>query len=123
MNNIESVIRKSLDVRKDVYHLRQPSTEVVEIKDDDNSDDEPDNIPSVTVTQGGLHALIEEEEDKDEEAHKEEMDEDTISIVAEVIASLPHTPPDTITSMESTSTSKNISLTVTSFTQSSPSTS
>ena len=52
MNNIESVIRQASDVWKDVYHLRQPSAQVVEIKDDDSSDDEPDNI-------GELHALTE----------------------------------------------------------------
>ena len=40
MNNTESVIRQVSDVWKDVYHLRQPSTEAVEIKDDDNSDED-----------------------------------------------------------------------------------
>ena len=58
MNNIESIIRQASDVWKDVYHLRKTSTEVVEIKDDDSSDDEPD-------TQGELHSLA-EENDKDE---------------------------------------------------------
>ena len=66
MNNIESVIRKAFDVWKDVYHLRQPSTEAVEIKDDDSSDDEPNNTPSIMVTQGELHALIEEEVKEEE---------------------------------------------------------
>ena len=94
----------------------------MEIKDDDSSNDEPDNTPSVMVTQGELHALI-EEEDKEEEALEEEMDEDTIRIVVEVIASLPHTPPDTVTLVESTSTREIASLTLTSFTQSSLSTS
>ena len=53
MKNIESVIRQASDVWKNVYHLNQPSTEVVEINDDDSSDndeDEPDNIPSIIVT-------------------------------------------------------------------------
>ena len=59
MNNIESVIIQATNVWKDVYHLRQPSIEAIEIKDDDSSDDEPDNVPSITVTQGELHALIE----------------------------------------------------------------
>ena len=69
---------------KDVYHLRQSSTKAVEIKDDESSDDEPDNVPSITVTQGELHALTEEIEDKEEEALEEDKDEDTVRIVVEV---------------------------------------
>ena len=69
MNNTESVIRQATNVWKDVYHLRQPSTEAIEIKDDDNSDDEPDNI-------GELHALTEQEEVKEEEALESDKDED-----------------------------------------------
>ena len=93
MNNTKSVIRQATDVWKDVYHLRQSSTEAVEIKDDDRSDDEPDNVPSIMVTEGELHALAkEEEEDKEEEDKEEEKDEDTVRIATEVIASLPHTP-------------------------------
>ena len=63
MKNTKSIIRQASDVWKDVYHPRQPSTKVVEIKDDDSSDndeDEFDNIPSVTVIPGELHALMEE---------------------------------------------------------------
>ena len=56
-----------------MYIILESPLEIVEIKDDDSSDndeDEFDNIPSVTVTLGELHALIEEkeEEDKEEEA-------------------------------------------------------
>ena len=47
----------------------------MEIKDNDSSDEEElDNIPTVTVTQGDLHALMEEREegdDKEEEAPEE----------------------------------------------------
>ena len=51
MNNIELVIRQALDVWKDVYHLRQPSKEVVEIKYDDSSDEEEhDNILAITIS-------------------------------------------------------------------------
>ena len=50
MSNTELVIRQATNVWKDVYHVRQPSTEAVEIKDDDSSDDELDNTPSVMVT-------------------------------------------------------------------------
>ena len=126
MKNIESVVKHASDVWKDVYHLRQPSEEAIEIKDDDSSDndeDEFDNIPSITVTPGELHALMEEkeEEDKEEEALEEEKDEDDpIRIAVEAIASLPHTPPNTVTSMESTSTGEIVSTIVTSFTQSAP---
>ena len=64
--NIESVAKHASDVQKYVYHLRKPSEEVVEIKDDDSSDndeDEFDNIPSVIGTTGELHALMEEKEE------------------------------------------------------------
>ena len=79
--NIELVVKHASDVWKDVYHLRKPSKEVVKIKDDyssDNDEDEFDNIPSIMVTPGELHALMEEkeEEDKEEEAEEEEKDED-----------------------------------------------
>ena len=108
MNNSESIIRQATDVWKDFYHLRQPSAEAVEIKDDDSSDDEQD-------TQGVLHALADaEEEDKQEE----DKDEDTVRIAAEVIASLPHTPPVTVTSVESASTSEIATSTATSVIQS-----
>ena len=90
-----------------MYHLRQPFIEALEIRDDDNNDEEElDNILAVTVTQGEMHALMEEEEeDKEEEAHEEEKDEDElVRIVVEVIESFPHTPPNTITSVELAST-------------------
>ena len=117
MNNTKSIIRHASNVWKDVYHLRQSSIEAVQIKDDDRSDDEQD-------TQGELHALADTgEEDKEKEAQEEDKDEDTIMIVAEVIASLPHTPPDTVTSVELASTGEIASSTVASVTQSSPSTS
>ena len=127
--NIELVVKHASDVWKDVYHLRKPSEEIIEIKDDDSSDndeDDFDNIPSVTVTPGELHALMEEkqEEDKEEEALEEEKDEDDpIRIAAKAIASLPHTPPNTVTSVESTSTGEIVSNIATSFTKSAPTTS
>ena len=100
----------------------------MEIKDDDSSDEEElDNIPAVTVTQGEMHALMEEreeEEDKAEEALEQEKDEDDIvRIAVEAITSLPHTPPNIVTSMESASTSEIASTIFTSFIQSAPSTS
>ena len=65
-----------------------------------------------------------EEEYKEEEELEEEKDEDDpVRIAAESIASLPHTPPKTVTSMESTSTGEIVSTTATSFTQSTPTTS
>jgi len=110
MNNSESVIRQASDVWKDVYHLRQ--SEHVEIIDDISSDDEPE-------TQGQLYALADKgEEDKEEEAHEEDL-----NTAAEIIASLPHTPPYTVTSVESASTGEIASSTVASITQSPPSTS
>ena len=70
MKNIESVVKHALDVQKDVYHLRQPSEEVVEIKVDDSSDndeDEFDNISFFTVIPGEIHALMEYKEEEDKE--------------------------------------------------------
>ena len=65
-----------------------------------------------------------EEVDKEKEAHEEEKDEDDpVRIAVEVIASLPHTPPNTITSLDSTSTGEIESAIVTPTTQSAPSTS
>ena len=65
-----------------------------------------------------------EEEEKEEEAEEEEKDEDDmVRIAAKAIASLPHTPPNTVTSMETTSTSEIVRTTVTTFSQSSPATS
>ena len=100
----------------------------MEIKDDDNNDEEElDTIPAITITQGDLHALMEEREegdDKEEEALEEEKDEDdTVRIATEAIASLPHTPPNNVTLVESTSTGEIGSTIVTSSTQSAPSTS
>ena len=124
MKNIELVVKHASNVWKDVYHLKKPSEEIVEIKDDDssdNDDDDFDNIPSVMVTPGKLHALMEE---KEEEAVEEEKDEDDpVRIADEAITSLPHTPPNTITSIESTSTGEIGSTIVTSSTQSTSSTS
>ena len=128
MKNIELVVKNASDVWRDIYHLNKPSEETVEIKDGDSSDneDDEDDIPSVTITTGELHALMEEkeEEEKEEEVVEEEMDEDdSIRIAVEAIASLPHTPQNIVTSMESTSTGDIASAIATSFSQSSPTTS
>ena len=65
-----------------------------------------------------------EEEEKEQEEVEEEKDEDDlVRIVAEAITSLPHTPPNIVTSMESASTSEIASTTATSFSQSTPTTS
>ena len=60
--NIESVVKHASNIWRDIYHLNKPSEETVEIKDDDNSDndDDEDNTPSIIVTVGELHALMEE---------------------------------------------------------------
>ena len=127
MKNIELVVKHASDVYKDVYNLKKPFGEIEKVKDDDSNDndkDEFDKIPSVIVTLGELHALVEEkeEEDKEEEALEEEKDEDDlVRIVVE--ASLPSTPPNTITSLELASTSEIVSSTTTSLTQSSATTS
>ena len=120
------MVKHASDVWKDIYHLKKSFEEIVEIKVDDssdNDDDDFDNIPSITVTPGEVHALMEEkeEEDKEEEAVEEEKDEDDlIRITVEAIASLPHTPPNTITSMDSASTDEIASTIATSFAQYSP---
>ena len=128
MKNIELVVKHASDIWRDAYHLNKPSEETIEIKDDDsdNDDDDDDNTPSVIVTIGELHALMEEkeEEEMEEEAEEEDKDEDDlVKIAAEAIASLPHTPPNTITSMEIASASEIVSTTITSIAQSSPATS
>ena len=43
MKNIESIVMHALNVWKDVYHLKNPSQDVVEIKDDDSSDNDDDD--------------------------------------------------------------------------------
>ena len=116
--NIESVVKHALDVWRDIYDLNKPSKEIVEIKDDDNSDNEndEDDIPLVMVTVGELHALMEEkeEEDKEEEVVEEEKDEDDpVRIASEAIASLPHTPPNIVTSVELASSGEIVSTTTT----------
>ena len=64
------------------------------------------------------------EEEKEEEAKEEDNDEDDpVRIVAEEIASLPQTPPNTIRSMEIASVSEIVSISVTPIAQSSPATS
>ena len=73
------------------------------------------------VTPGELHALMEE---KEEEEKEEENDEDDlVRIEAKAIASLPHTPPNIVTSVESTSTGEIVITTTTSFIQFAPTTS
>ena len=121
--HIELVVRHASDVWRYIYHLIKPSKEIVEIKDDDISDNKDDeyDIPSVTVIVGEIHALMEEreeEENKEEIVEEEKDEDDLVRIAAEAIASLPHTPPNIVTSMESTSTSEITSTTTTSFPQS-----
>ena len=101
-------------------------------KDDDSDDDDDDdeNTPSILVIIGELHALIEEKEQEEEEVEEmdkegkeEEKDEDDpVRIAGETIASLPHTPPHTITFVEIASTSEIVS-TIASIAQPSPVTS
>ena len=127
MKNIELVVKHASNIWRDVYHLNKPSKETVEIKDDDSSSyDDDDDIPPIIVTARELHSLMEQrkEEENEEEATEEEKDEDDlVRIAVEAIASLPHTPPNTNTSMESTSIGEIASTTITSSTQFAPSTS
>ena len=50
-NNKESVINQALGVWRTLYHLNQPSIKVVEIEDDDSSDNEEDESNIIPVTQ------------------------------------------------------------------------
>ena len=66
IKNIELVVKHASNFWRDVYHLKKPLEEIVKIKDDDshNSDDDDyDNIPSVTIIAGELHALMKEREE------------------------------------------------------------
>ena len=67
MKNIESIIRQTSDVWKDSYHLRKPSLEVVEIKDDGSSDNEEDESNNIPVTQSELLEVMKEGEEEDKE--------------------------------------------------------
>ena len=52
MKNVEHIVKNSIDVWKDVFHLPKPSEDPVEIKDDDSDkdeDNEEDNTPCVTI--------------------------------------------------------------------------
>ena len=66
MKNIELVVKNASNIWKDIYHLKNPFDKIVEIKDDDSSDndDDEDNTPSIIVTVGELHALMEEKEEE-----------------------------------------------------------
>lgn len=80
---IEHVVRDATNMWKNIYHLHKPSDDPVEIKDDDDdSNDEEDNTPCATFE------AEEEEEDKEENE-----EDDPMKIIAEVIVSLPHSPP------------------------------
>lgn len=129
LKDIELVFKHATNIWRDVYHINRPIDDLVEIKDDDSDqeDEEDDNIPLVTITKEDMQDLMKEkeEEEKEEEAEEEDKDEeDLVIITIEIIASLPHSPPKTITSsMETTSASEIVSTSASSVVQSSPATS
>ena len=83
-NNKESVINQASGVWRTLYHLNQPSIEVVEIKDDDSSDNEEDESNNIPVTQSELLEVMKEgeEEDKEEEALEVMEMDDTVRIAS-----------------------------------------
>ena len=105
-NNKESVINQASGVCRTLYNLNQPSTEAVEIKDDDSSDNDEDESNNIPVTQSELLEVMKEgeEEDKEEEALEVMEMDDMVRIASEAIASLSHSPPNTVTLVESAST-------------------
>ena len=104
-NNKESVISQASSVWRTLYHLNQPSIEAIEIKDDDNNDNEEDESNNILVTQSELLEVMKgEEEDKEEEALEVMEINDMVRIASKAIASLSHSPPNTITLVESAST-------------------
>lgn len=129
LKEIELVIKHVTNIWRDVYHLNKPTDGPVEIKGDhsDQEDEDDDNIPLITVTEEDMQEFMKEkeEEEKEEEAKEEDKDEeDPAIIVVEVIASLPHSPPKTVTSaIETPSASEIVSTSATSIAQSSPTTS
>ena len=90
IKDIENVIRDATNMWKNIYHLHKPSEDPIEIKDNDNSEsDDFESTPSIIVTPGELHTLMEdvEEEDKEGETLEEDEDEeDPVRIATEVIA-------------------------------------
>ena len=90
----------------------------MEIKDDNSDNDDEDDIPLVIVTTRELHALMEEKEEEEKEEDKGE--DDLVRVVAKEFSSLPHSPLNTITSMEIASTSEIVSTILTSISLSSP---
>ena len=126
IKDIEHVVNDATNMWKNIYHLHEPSKDPVEIIDyDSNNDDEFDSTPSITVSLEELHELMEdkEEEDKEKEAKEEDKEEDDlVKIAAAVIASLPHSPPKTVTSSRLESASAGL-ITSTSDLSSAPTTS
>ena len=98
-NNKESVINQASGVWRTLYHLNQPSIEAVEIKDDDSSDNDEDESNNIPITQSELLEVMKEgeEEDKEEEALEVMEIDDMVRIASEAIASLSHSPLNTIT--------------------------
>lgn len=80
MKNVESVVKNSIDVWKDVYHLLKPIEDALEIKDDDSDkdeEDEEDNTPSIRVTAEEMQDLMKDgEEEKEEKAKEEDKQEE-----------------------------------------------
>ena len=104
---------------KNIFHLHEPSSDPVEIKDIGSSDEEEDRTQSVTMDVDDYEDLMkkdDKEEEMEEEAEEDKEEEDLVKIVVAVIASLPHSPPKMVTStMEIASTGEIVSTTASSI--------
>ena len=95
LKDIEHIIKNATGMWKNIYHLHKQSDFPVEVKDDDNDDEEEGtNIETIQFDNEEI------EEDKEEEATEEDKEDDEeidpMRIVAEVISSLPHSPRKSI---------------------------
>jgi hypothetical protein len=91
INKIEPVVRDITNMWKNIYHLHEPSKNIVEIKDIDSSDEEDETL-DITINVDDYEELM-KEDDKENEEEAEKEEDDPIKIAAQVMASLPHSPP------------------------------
>ena len=89
---------------KNIFHLHKPSNDPVEIKDIGSSDEEKDRTQSVTMDVDDYEDLMK----KDDKETEEEAEDDPVTIAAQVMASLPHSPPKMATSSELQSSSVSV---------------
>lgn len=96
INDIDLVVRDVPNMWKNIYHLHEPSKDLVEIKDDNSSEEEDDTL-DITITIDDYEELMKDDvKEREEEDEKEENDR--VRIAAQVIASLPHSPMKVSTS-------------------------